>query len=57
MSLAVADPPRDDSGDALHDTSVVSFLSDEGLELSQQLMESMFTGQDLDTEGVELVTG
>ncbi|XP_033640014.1 A-kinase anchor protein 9-like isoform X2 [Asterias rubens] len=57
VSLAVADPPRDDSGDALHDTSVVSFLSDEGLELSQQLMESMFTGQDLDTEGVELVTG
>lgn len=44
-------------GDALHDTSVASMFSDEGLELSQHVNESMFVGPDLDSEGEEIVTG
>ncbi|XP_072179273.1 uncharacterized protein [Diadema setosum] len=44
-------------GDVLHDTSVGSILSDEGLELSQHINESMFVGPDLDSEGEEIVTG
>ncbi|XP_030846595.1 A-kinase anchor protein 9 isoform X6 [Strongylocentrotus purpuratus] len=44
-------------GDVLHDTSVASMFSDEGLELSQHINESMFVGPELDSEGEEMVTG
>ena len=45
------------TGDTVHDTSVTSAWSDEGLELSQQLTESIFAGPDLDSDGEELVSG
>ncbi|XP_041478485.1 pericentrin-like isoform X3 [Lytechinus variegatus] len=53
------DRPGDSSsdGDILHDTSVASLFSDEGLELSQHINESIFVGPDLDSEGEEMVTG
>lgn len=37
-------------------TSFQSSYSDEGLDLSQQLAESMFAGPDLDADGEELIT-
>lgn len=41
-----------------HETSLLSNLTDEGLDLSQRtITESIFQGPDLDTEGEELLTG
>ena len=46
-----------DEGDGGPDTSLLfSMSNDEGLELSQQLAESMFAGPDLDSDGEELIT-
>ncbi len=45
------------TGDTMNDTSVTSAWSDEGLDLSQQLAESIFAGPDLDSDGEELVSG
>nr|XP_022305127.1 A-kinase anchor protein 9-like isoform X11 [Crassostrea virginica] len=40
-----------------HETSILSNLTDEGLDLSQRtITESIFQGPDLDTEGEELLT-
>lgn len=41
-----------------HETSLLSNLTDEGLDLSQRtITDSIFQGPDLDTEGEELLTG
>ncbi|PIK38654.1 putative A-kinase anchor protein 9 isoform X6 [Apostichopus japonicus] len=45
-----------DVNDVGPNTSILSNMSDEGLELSQQLAESMFAGPDLDSDGEELIT-
>ena len=39
------------------ETSILSNLTDEGLDLSQRISESIFQGPELDTEGEELLTG
>ena len=39
------------------DTSVVSCGTDEGLEVSQRLAESIFAGPDIDADGEEILSG
>ena len=43
--------------DTLHDTSIASLLSDEGLDVSQRISESLFAGPDLDADGEEIISG
>ncbi|XP_046573567.1 A-kinase anchor protein 9-like isoform X2 [Haliotis rubra] len=59
---ARAPSPRGDRADtsqdstALEETSILSSNTDEGLDLSQRLTESIFTGPDLDAEGEEILS-
>jgi len=39
------------------DTSNVSVCSDEGLDVSQQFAETVFTGSSLDSDAEEIVSG
>jgi len=48
----------DDGGAAAPvDTSNVSVCSDEGLDVSQQFAETVFTGSSLDSDAEEIVSG
>jgi hypothetical protein len=49
-----ADP---DDPEAVHNTSVLSVYSDEGLDLSQHFAESLFSGPDLDGDTEEMISG
>lgn len=42
-------------GDSLQETSILSNVTDEGLDLSQRISESIFQGPELDKEGEELL--
>ncbi|XP_071108660.1 extracellular matrix-binding protein ebh-like isoform X2 [Haliotis cracherodii] len=59
---ARAPSPRSDRADtsqdstALEETSILSNNTDEGLDLSQRLTESIFTGPELDAEGEEILS-
>ncbi|XP_067649868.1 muscle-specific protein 300 kDa-like [Haliotis asinina] len=59
---ARASSPRGDRADtsqdstALEETSILSSNTDEGLDLSQRLTESIFTGPELDAEGEEILS-
>lgn len=46
----------DRSSPPLEETSILSNATDEGLDVSQRLTESIFTGPDIDAEGEEIVT-
>jgi len=50
---------RADNGGAAAqpDTSNVSVCSDEGLDVSQQFAETVFTGSSLDSDAEEIVSG
>ena len=50
-----ASPVAGDAGNS--ETSVASVCSDEGLDLSQHVSESIFEGPDLDPDGEEVVVG
>ena len=39
------------------ETSAISIFSDEGLDLSQRINESVFAGPDLDPDGEEIIMG
>lgn len=54
-----ASPDADSSQDshAMENTSILSSATDEGLEISQRLAESIFVGPDLDADGEEILTG
>jgi len=45
------------SATAQPDTSNVSVCSDEGLDVSQQFAETVFTGSSLDSDAEEMVSG
>lgn len=47
----------DGDGDSLQETSILSNVTDEGLDLSQRISESIFQGPELDKEGEELLRG
>lgn len=47
----------DTSSLTLEETSILSSATDEGLDMSQRLTESIFIGPDIDAEGEEIVTG
>ena len=44
-------------GDNIQNTSVVSNVTDEGLDLSQRISDSIFQGPDLASEEEELLQG
>ncbi|XP_076469593.1 LOW QUALITY PROTEIN: uncharacterized protein LOC143299932 [Babylonia areolata] len=46
----------DTSSPTLEETSILSSATDEGLDMSQRLTESIFTGPDIDAEGEEIVS-
>lgn len=46
--------PRDSN---VQETSVLSNMTDEGLDLSQKISESIFQGPELDADGEELLAG
>ncbi|XP_070212349.1 A-kinase anchor protein 9-like isoform X3 [Littorina saxatilis] len=46
----------DTSSPTLEETSILSNATDEGLDMSQRLTESIFTGPDIDAEGEEIVS-
>ena len=48
--------PRDTDEDMTHETSTLSMYSDEGLDLSQRISESLFMGPDVEADS-EIVTG
>ena len=56
-SKAAPDLDTSQESHTLEDTSMYSIATDEGLEISQRLAESMFVGPDLDAEGEEVLTG
>ncbi|GFS21832.1 A-kinase anchor protein 9 [Elysia marginata] len=58
MDRKGATPDADTSQDSHHleNTSILSNATDEGLEISQRLAESIFVGPDLDAEGEEILT-
>lgn len=43
--------------ETIHESSVASMLSDEGLDLSQRINESIFAGPELDADGEEVILG
>jgi len=47
----------DDNGTAQVDASNGSVCSDEGLDVSQQFAETVFTGSSLDSDAEEIVSG
>ena len=47
----------DTSSPTLEETSILSNATDEGLDMSQRLTESIFIGPDIDAEGEEIVSG
>ncbi|XP_005093244.2 A-kinase anchor protein 9 [Aplysia californica] len=53
---AAADGDTSQDSHTLEDTSVLSNATDEGLEISHRLAESIFVGPDLDAEGEEILT-
>ena len=50
-------PHPSESSQTLHDTSVTSGVSDEGLDLSQRVNDTIFSGPELDPEVEEVITG
>ena len=44
-------------GDSLQETSILSNVTDEGLDLSQRISESIFQGPELDKDGEEILRG
>lgn len=44
-------------GDSLQETSILSNVTDEGLDLSQRISESIFQGPELDMDGEEILRG
>ncbi|XP_071157946.1 A-kinase anchor protein 9-like isoform X3 [Mytilus edulis] len=50
-----AEGGADGDGDSLQETSILSNVTDEGLDLSQRISESIFQGPELDKEGEELL--
>ncbi len=54
--LYVSPGPRDTDEDMTHETSTLSMYSDEGLDLSQRISESLFMGPDVEADS-EIVTG
>ena len=57
MVIATPDPDTSQDSHHLENTSILSNATDEGLEISQRLAESIFVGPDLDAEGEEILTG
>ncbi|RUS69008.1 hypothetical protein EGW08_023231 [Elysia chlorotica] len=53
---ATPDPDTSQDSHHLEDTSILSNATDEGLEISHRLAESIFVGPDLDAEGEEILT-
>ena len=49
--------PSESSQSTLHDTSVMSGVSDEGLDLSQRVNDTIFSGPELDPEVEDVITG
>ena len=50
-------PGLSQEDETMHETSGASVFSDEGLDLSQKLSESIFAGPDLDPDGEEIILG
>ncbi|KAK3109089.1 hypothetical protein FSP39_022737 [Pinctada imbricata] len=49
-------PPGAEGGEIPQETSLLSNLTDEGLDLSQRVSESIFQGPELDTDGEEILS-